>query len=138
MKQRCKNPKNSFYSSYGGRGIKVSQEFESFTEFFAHIGPRPVGLTLDRIDNDGDYAPGNVRWATPQAQMLNRSDNTRLTLNGLTKTMCEWSRELGISQSAICQRLYKLKWSVEKALTTPVMTMHEASKLGHKKRWNHG
>ena len=69
-KQRCTNPRRNGYQHYGGRGIQFL--FTSFREFMAELGPRPAGLTLDRIDNDGHYAPGNVRWATRIEQSQNR------------------------------------------------------------------
>jgi hypothetical protein len=70
-KRRCNNPKDKNWKDYGGRGIKF--QFESFIQFLAEIGLKPTPkLELDRIDNDGHYAPGNVRWATKQQQMLNR------------------------------------------------------------------
>ena len=74
MKDRCLNPRNKFYSYYGGRGIQVCQEWQnSFQVFLAHIGRRPArGLQLDRIDNSRGYQPGNVRWATKAEQMANR------------------------------------------------------------------
>lgn len=77
MKKRCYNPKNKYYKSYGGRGIKVCQEWlHDFAAFQKYISALPgygePGLTLDRIDNDGDYMPGNVRWATAKEQADNR------------------------------------------------------------------
>ena len=69
-KQRCENPHDTSFANYGGRGIRF--EFKSFEEFFAELGPRPKGLTLDRIHNDGNYRPGNVRWATRSQQARNQ------------------------------------------------------------------
>lgn len=72
-RQRCTNPGNPRYVDYGGRGIIMAEEWAvDFTAFFGHIGPRQPGMTLDRIDNDRGYEPGNVRWATPSQQQMNR------------------------------------------------------------------
>lgn len=73
IKQRCTNPKNPSYKNYGGRGISMCPEWaEDFDVFHAAVGDAPEGMTLDRIDNDGDYEPGNVRWATPSQQQNNK------------------------------------------------------------------
>jgi hypothetical protein len=75
MCQRCSNPDTASWRNYGGRGITVSEEWlgsGGFERFYAHVGPRPEGLSLDRINNDGNYEPGNVRWATPSEQSRNR------------------------------------------------------------------
>lgn len=72
MKTRCNNPKHRRYSDYGGRGIKVCERWMDFNNFLADMGERPEGLTLDRIDPNGNYEPGNCRWATDSVQQTNK------------------------------------------------------------------
>lgn len=73
MLYRCNNSKNDSYHCYGGRGITVCSRWLTFANFLADMGEAPVGLSLDRIDNDGNYEPGNCRWATLQEQAANRA-----------------------------------------------------------------
>lgn len=120
MRQRCNDPNSKAYPHYGGRGIKVCDRWSSFANFYADMGSRPTpDHQLDRVNNESHYEPGNVRWTTRIVNGNNRRDNRRLTLNGETMTMSNWSRQTGIKVHTIHQRLDRLGWSVERALTTP-------------------
>ncbi len=107
MKQRCYNSKHPEYRNWGGRGIRVCRSWlRSFEAFFADMGERPgPGYSLDRIDNDGDYRPGNCRWTTDGVQGNNRRDNIRLAYRGETHTLSEWSRRLGIPRNTLDKRV---------------------------------
>lgn len=122
MKTRCHNQHYSLYHRYGGRGIKVCDEWEhSFANFreWALNNGYSKDLTIDRIDNDGDYCPENCKWSTVTEQSNNRISNRILVLNGEPDTMANWSRRTGIPYWVIQRRLYDLKWSDEKTLSTP-------------------
>jgi len=96
MRNRCLNPKSRGYENYGGRGIKVCDRWlGSFDNFKNDMGERLSGMTLERINNDGDYEPSNCRWATRKEQQNNKRNNILMTLNGVTKNVMEWSEELG-------------------------------------------
>jgi hypothetical protein len=119
VQQRVNNPSCPAYHRYGGRGIEI--EWKSFDQFLSDMLPTyQEGLTLDRIDNNGNYSFDNCRWATREQQANNRSNNTVLEFNGLRHTIQEWSKKLGMKKSVLSMRLNKYGWSVEKALTTPV------------------
>lgn len=107
MRSRCTNENDSYYHRYGGRGIKVCERWERFENFLSDMGERPAGLTLDRVNNDGNYEPGNCRWATRAEQHSNRHDNRRLSYGGKTLIIAEWSRLSGTRQQTITWRTNK-------------------------------
>ncbi len=117
IKTRCNNPNSRAYHRYGGRGIRLCQEWQgSFAAFLAHVGPRPgPGYSIDRIDNDRGYEPGNVRWATAKQQANNTRANIRVTVGGVTKTPEEWSRIYGVRARLIRQRVWN-GWDGERAV----------------------
>ena len=121
-KDRCLNPSSADYPDYGKRGIKVFVPWAvSFERFLADVGPRPSGTSLDRIDNNGDYAPGNVKWSTPTEQARNRRSNVMLTHGGVTQSAEAWGEALGLSGSIVRKRLRR-GWSVADAVTAPKQT----------------
>lgn len=122
MKTRCHNPKYELWHRYGGRGIKICDEWEKSFESFrdwAFSSGYSEELTLDRINNDGDYCPENCKWSTVTEQANNRRTNRMLTLHGETDTMANWSRRLNLPYWLIQKRVDNYKWSDEKALTEP-------------------
>jgi hypothetical protein len=121
MRGRCRNPRNPKYPRYGGRGITICPEWDDFAVFYRDMGPRPSPRhSLDRIDNDGPYASWNCRWATPTEQARNQSSNRPITYAGRTMTISAWSAEIGITGTAIYNRLLR-GWSIERAVTTPLI-----------------
>lgn len=122
MKDRCGNPSNKSYQDYGARGITVCDKWiNDFAAFFADMGPRPSPQhTIERVNNDKGYSPDNCVWATKQVQKNNTRRNRRLTFNGETLTITEWSRRLGGHHRTVAWRL-KRGWSLERALTEPRM-----------------
>lgn len=122
MKKRCQDPKDKRWEDYGGRGISVHPEWiESFELFFQHIGPATSRLhQLDRIDNNGNYEPGNVRWATRDTQANNTRRNTFLTHNGISRTVAELSKEFNVGYHLLYDRVFDLGWTVADAIEKPV------------------
>lgn len=92
MKKRCENPNNKRYIDYGGRGIKVCEEWHDFIVFYewAINNGYSENLTIDRINNEDDYKPSNCRWATKKEQANNRRTNVNITIGNTTKTLREW------------------------------------------------
>lgn len=119
MRHRCENAADGSYKRYGGRGIKVCDEWKNDIMAFINWGLEngyKEGLSIDRIDNDGDYSPENCRWADARQQSNNRHTNKYVSYNGETHTVSEWSRIIGISPLTLNARLSS-GWNVEDALT---------------------
>lgn len=120
MLQRCESPKNPQYHYYGGRGIRVCERWrKSFDAFLADMGRKPSPeLSIDRIDNDGNYEPSNCRWATRAEQSTNKRNGAAvLEHNGRRMTILDWARELGMSRQAVHIRLKK--YPIDVALSVP-------------------
>lgn len=118
MVTRCTNPKAANYYRYGGRGIAIcSRWLDSFENFLADMGRRPDLSSLDRIDNYGGYEPTNCRWATAAQQANNRRDNRLITVDGVTRTLQQWSDATGLA-GTLGVRLNN-GWDVSDALRTP-------------------
>lgn len=122
MLNRCTNERTPAYARYGARGITVCDRWRnSFEAFLEDMGERPDGTTLDRYpDKNGNYEPGNCRWATAIEQQRNRNSNVFVTYNGATKCLAEWATQYGLRADAISWRL-KRGWSAHEALTTPAV-----------------
>lgn len=120
MRQRCSRESNDDYALYGGRGIKVCRRWEeSFSAFLSDMGPKPVpDLSIDRKDSDGDYEPGNCRWATAIEQANNTRTNRRITYAGETRTLAEWARRAGLPYNTLRRRLNR-GWSISDTLSVP-------------------
>lgn len=121
MKQRCFNSNHSEYHNYGGRGITVCARWageRGFENFLEDMGEAPEGLSLDRIDNNGNYYPENCRWATQKEQQNNKRVNVYIEKDGKRKTITEWAEELGFNPATLRGRI--AKWGVERALSEPI------------------
>lgn len=105
MRKRCLFPWHRAYARYGGAGVTISASWDSFDRFLADMGPRPPGLSLDRIDGRLGYSAENCRWASRVVQNQNRKTTRWITANGLTLCSAEWARRLGVERSAVTKRL---------------------------------
>lgn len=120
LRQRCLNPKDKVYRYYGGRGIKFHEGWAVFAKFLADMGPRPPDKTsIDRIDNNGDYEPGNCRWATAKEQSNNQRTTVFVESDGVKFTLSEYAERVGVARPLIYQRL-KDGWTLDEAVTTPI------------------
>lgn len=115
MKSRCNNPKNRRYKDYGGRNIKICERWKVFENFHKDMGDKPSVKSLDRIDNNKGYEPSNCKWSTSIEQLNNTRRNSYITYKGITKTISEWARYLGIEYSVIHTRIRR-GWTAEKII----------------------
>lgn len=121
MIQRCTNPKAGQYKDYGGRGIRVCDRWRDYKLFAADVGPRPDGLSLDRIDNNRGYEPGNCRWATRLEQNSNKRNCIYvLVVNGERVTLSEYCRRVKLPYRPIVKRIQDRHWPIDVALALPV------------------
>lgn len=119
MLQRCGNPNTRVFPRYGGRGISVCERWLDFDNFISDMGPRPSPQhSIERRDNDDGYSPKNCCWATALEQNRNKSGTRLLTHNGVTRTMSQWAKIIGISAGGFQNRIRR-GWSISDAITRP-------------------
>jgi hypothetical protein len=109
MKRRCQCPTASDFDEYGGRGIRVCERWQVFDNFLADMGERPTGMTIDRIDVNGNYEISNCRWATPVAQATNRRPKRLVRFGGADWSIAQLATHLGLDHECLVSRL-KRKW----------------------------
>lgn len=123
MRQRCTNPKATQFKDYGGRGIKVCAAWDNYATFERDMSPRPPGMTLDRIDGNGDYSLGNCRWASRKEQQRNRRVNVYITIEGESYLAIDLAERAGHSVATIIER-------AKAGLPMPEIVAHE-------RRWSY-
>lgn len=131
MRHRCYYKTDKSYNNYGARGISVCDEWKtSFRSFYewALANGYTDKLTLDRIDNDKGYSPDNCRWTTWKVQENNKNNCVIITFQGKTQTRSQWADELGLDYFLIRERIDRMGWDIEKALTTPARPTLKRSK----------
>jgi len=121
MRSRCLNPQSTEYENYGGRGIKICKRWDSFINFFEDMGWKPEDMTIDRINNDGDYTPENCRWATKIEQCNNTRRNVFIRFKNIELTISQWAKKLNINRITLGNRIRR-GWTIERALTQEVQS----------------
>lgn len=138
MHGRCTNPSNPNYGHYGGRGIKVCVRWNDIHNFLVDMGHPEPGQSLGRIDNEGNYEPGNCRWETQEQQNENTRRNRFLTWDGRTQILKKWAEEYDLAPRRLSERLRR-GWSLERALTTPCPQGYAKGRARHqqnsKEQW---
>lgn len=118
MIQRCTNPKNERWDRYGARGIQVCERWLKFENFLEDMGRQPFrGATIERKNNNGNYEPGNCKWATRAEQSRNKRDTVMITHDGKTMCLADWAIELGLNYNTLHNRIRVAGWPIERALT---------------------
>lgn len=116
MRSRCRNPNDSDYADYGGRGIAVCDRWQAFAAFYDDMGDRPAGFTLDRIDVNGNYEPTNCRWAGAQQQANNKRSNRAIEIGGVSQTLQQWCDQFGVEPSKARYRL-RQGWALDQVFS---------------------
>lgn len=120
MMMRCTNKNHHAWKDYGGRGITVCERWKSFENFYEDMGERPIGKSIDRIDNDGNYEPKNCKWSTQKEQVGNRRNSNHLIeYNREIKLSSVWEEEYGLNAGILIRRI-RSGWSVDRAINTPM------------------
>lgn len=118
MLSRCRNPKYKDYPLYGGRGISVCDDWLIFENFYRDMGDRPVGMSLDRIDNTHGYCKKNCRWASERSQQRNRRDNVFYEYGGIKATLPDLCERFGADYNRAKNRIGR-GWTIERAICEP-------------------
>lgn len=127
MIQRCRNKNNPQYNYYGGRGISVCGRWQKFKNFYDDMGDPPPRHQIDRIDNDGNYSKDNCRWVTRSQNLRNKRTNRKITLNGESHTVTEWSERTGLNTRTLHSRL-SLGWPAKMVLEAPLRKIAQRNK----------
>lgn len=132
MKSRCNNPLHPTYIDYGGRGIKVSIEWNSFETFLLDMGFRPdPTFSIERKNNNKGYSKDNCIWASKKQQSMNRRCSPIFEYMGETKHITEWAKQFGFKKHTIWCRLFTYEWTIHKALTTPTRDVYYTAGRGY-------
>ena len=126
IKTRCLNPNATGYANYGGRGIRLAPEWESYEVFLRDLGPCPEGFSIERKNNDGNYEPANCVWADSSVQSRNTSRSRYVVVGGVKRLARDVAKENGVQVGTFKSRLYKHRWTLEAACLTPAQTYGQA------------
>ena len=120
MRQRCEDKTRKDYKNYGGRGISVCKRWSEFQNFYADMGPKPSGYSIERKDNNLGYSPENCAWETTSRQARNKRTSKVVEFQGKQRNFADLCDEFRANYHATWQRVFRLGWSVEKALSQPI------------------